>query len=206
MDLKFNYGMKRKLKIGGYVLLAIFLCIFIFKQGKYFNLNPNREVGTVLDRLDGVEVYYNGGVGQSHGRNISQDGYNLGVKYQCVEFVKRYYFMRFQHKMPDAYGNAKDFFDASVDDGEMNAKRGLLQFKNGGKGKPQKGDLLIWKGSFWNPYGHVAIISEVNAQNLTIVQQNAGPFGNSQEKIGLNNENGNWEIEESAILGWLRMP
>ncbi|WP_413044376.1 hypothetical protein [Pseudomonas sp. YJ42] len=62
------------------------------------------------------------------GRNLTQDGYNLGLRYQCVEFVKRYYFERHGHRMPDSYGHAKDFFDPQVGDGALNARRGLLQF------------------------------------------------------------------------------
>jgi hypothetical protein len=61
-------------------------------------------------------VYYNGGVANVVGRNVSVDGYNLGLKYQCVEFVKRYYYQHLGHKMPDTYGHAKDFFDRNVAD------------------------------------------------------------------------------------------
>lgn len=46
--------------------------------------------GAPLDSLNGVVVYYNDGMGAVHGRN-TVDGYNVGLKYQCVEFVKRYY-------------------------------------------------------------------------------------------------------------------
>ena len=51
------------------------------------------------------------------GRNVTVDGYNLGLKYQCVEFVKRYYYKHYRHKMPNSYGNAKDFFIAQISDG-----------------------------------------------------------------------------------------
>ena len=100
------------------------------------NLNPARGVGEAIDSQDGVAVYYNGGVGHREGRNLAPDGYNLGVKYQCVEFVKRYYYQHFNHKMPDASGHAADFFDAKLADGELNKARGLLQFRNGGSSAP----------------------------------------------------------------------
>ncbi|SUD83261.1 Uncharacterised protein [Stutzerimonas stutzeri] len=54
------------------------------------------------------------------GGNLSKDGYNLGLRYQCVEFVKRYYFERHGHRMPDTYGHAKSFFDPSLGDGALN--------------------------------------------------------------------------------------
>ena len=71
--------------------------------------------GDPLDSLNGVVVYCNGGFSGNSGRNMV-DGYNIGLKYQCVEFVKRYYFERFDHRMPNSYGHAKDFFDSTVAD------------------------------------------------------------------------------------------
>ena len=64
---------------------------------KKINLNFNYEVGQPLDSLNNVVVYYNGGVDNNSGRNTSADNYNIGIKYQCVEFVKRYYY---QHLKP----------------------------------------------------------------------------------------------------------
>lgn len=74
--------------------------------------NPNSDhfVGEQIDALNGVPIYFNGGVNTTRGRNLSADGYNLGIRYQCVEFVKRYLFERHQHRMPDALGNAKELF------------------------------------------------------------------------------------------------
>ncbi|OCG61857.1 hypothetical protein [Gilliamella sp. GillExp13] len=65
-----------------------------------------------------MKVYYNGSINNVRGRNIAKDGYNLGLKYQCVEFIKRYYYQRFNHKMPNSYGHAKEFFDPSIVDGK----------------------------------------------------------------------------------------
>lgn len=67
------------------------------------------KIGEKIESLNNIYVYYNGKVGNVNGRNISKDGYDLGLKYQCVEFVKRYYFLHYFHKMPDSYGHAKDF-------------------------------------------------------------------------------------------------
>lgn len=80
-------------------------------------LNSKLAPGRQIDELHGVAIYYNGGVNQSRGRNTSVDGYNLGIRHQCVEFVKRYYFERFGHRMPDSYGHARSFFDPSLADG-----------------------------------------------------------------------------------------
>ncbi len=154
--------------------------------------------------LNGVYVYYNGMVGHTGGRNKSDNGYNLGMKYQCVEFVKRYYNQRLNHKMPDSYGNAKDFFDAKIADSAINPKRGLLQFANGSRSKPQAEDLLIFDGHVGNPYGHVAIISQVMDSMVEIIQQNPGPFASSRDTFRLVHNNNLWRIGSGRALGWLR--
>lgn len=180
------------------------LLVLVWKAATLLNWNPRYRVGSEVDRLNRVAVFYNGGVGHSSGRNLAPDGYNLGLKYQCVEFVKRYYYERLNHKMPDAYGHAKQFFDPAVADGARNPSRDLLQFHNGGQSKPLADDLLVFGPSILNRYGHVAIVSAVTDSDLEIVQQNPGPFGSSRERISLVSQNGRWTCGNSRILGWLR--
>lgn len=170
------------------------------------DLNPKTSfaVGEKTDSLNGVYVFYNGSVGHVKGRNTTADGYNLGLKYQCVEFVKRYYYQHLSHKMPDSYGHAKDFFDTSLADGKINKKRNLIQYRNKSASKPKVNDLLIFTATTFNKYGHVAIISKVTHNRVEIIQQNPGPFSKSRETFLLSNTQGKWEIKEKRILGWLR--
>ncbi|WP_209542224.1 CHAP domain-containing protein [Variovorax sp. 1615] len=169
----------------------------------YFNLNPARKVGAVVDEFNGVKVYYNGGVNNAEGRALSSDGYNLGIQYQCVEFVKRYYFERFGHRMPDAYGHARDFYDATTPQGQPNAKRALLQYRNGQAEKPRVDDLIVFAPTLLNRYGHVAIVAGVGEREIEIVQQNPGPFGESRARLVLKARDGNWHVK-GGTLGWLR--
>ncbi len=162
------------------------------------------EVGQPIDEYNNVTVYYNGNVSNVAGRNLAPDGYNLGLKYQCVEFVKRYYYEYFNHKMPNSYGHAKDFFNIKVNDGQWNSDRALLQFKNGGSFKPQANDLIVWDGNQWNPYGHVAIVYEVTENEVKIIQQNSGPTAASRIAIKYTNSNNSFTIQDDEILGWLR--
>lgn len=186
--------------------LALVLLVMLgFRLSTRVNWNFGKSIGTPLDSLDGVAVYYNGGVNQSHGRN-TVNGYNVGIKYQCVEFVKRYYLEVFHHQMPDPYGNAKDFFDPTVGDGELNPARGLLQFQNGSTFLPRQGDLLVWGPSTWNPYGHVAIVSAIQGTMIEVIQQNPGPFGDSRAKILFEKTANGHRLAEDRILGWLRKP
>jgi surface antigen len=197
--------MSKKLKIVIALSVAIIIGYISFRLIKKVNPNPKFEVGQALDSLNGVKVYYNGGVGHTGKRNVSEDGYNIGLTYQCVEFVKRYYYQYYHHKMPDSYGNAKDFFDNSIKDGSISTKRDLVQFKNPSKLKPTIGDLVIFDGTVGNPYGHVAIISQVTNNSIEIIQQNPGPFASSRVILGLDSSSTGFNIQQSKLLGWLRM-
>ena len=191
-----------KIKIFLMVIFTIFAACIIPTK---LNINPMRKVGEVVDEVNGVKVYYNGGIGGVSGRSLTSDGYNVGVKYQCVEFVKRYYYEHLGHRMPQSLGNAIDYFDVTVRDGDMNRARNLIQFRNNGSEKPAVDDLVVFEPWIFNRYGHVAIVSNVTDSTVEIIQQNSGPFGRSRETYPLTSENGKWKVESYRLLGWLRI-
>lgn len=162
------------------------------------------KVGDTLDVFNNVYVFYNANMNNTSGRNLTKDGYNIGLKWQCVEFVKRYYYKHLNHKMPNSYGHAKDFYNSNVKDGKLNRDRGLLQYTNGSKTLPKVHDLIVFKGNMFNPYGHVAIVSKVTDSEIEIVQQNVGK--NSRETFDLELKNSLWQVDDSSVLGWLRLP
>jgi surface antigen len=184
--------------------LLLLLSILIIYSCNTSDKKTPRKFGTRIDSLNGVSVYYNGSVGNIKGRNKTADGYNLGLKYQCVEFVKRYYYEHLNHKMPDSYGNARDFFDKDLKDGQKNKQRNLIQYANPSIEVPRKNDLLIYSGTVFNKYGHVAIISNATENEIEIIQQNPGPFSGSRETYKLEKKNNKWEIDNGRIMGWLR--
>jgi len=186
------------------VIILVFLLFSLLFLSRYTNVNPFRTVGEKLDSFNNVAVYYNGAVTHVEKRNVTKDGYNLGLEFQCVEFVKRYYYQHLHHKMPDSYGHAKDFFNPNIKDGKLNTKRNLLQFTNGSSSKPKVNDILVFQASWYNSFGHVAIITKVIENNVFIIQQNAGPFSNTRVSYHLTQENNRWKIEDSKIAGWLR--
>src|ERR1017187_9152158 len=188
--------------VAGFAISAVFL----LEGTTPYKLNTRYPVGHGIDRLNSVAVSYNGGVSHTSGRHLAPDGYNLGLKYQCVEFVKRYYYERLNHKMPDSHGNAKDFFRLGLPDGALNVQRGLLQFAKGSRSPPRPDDLLVFGPSLLNRYGHVAIVSAVSDSAVEIVQQNPGPFTTSREAIPLRLGNGVWKLQNKRVLGWLRKP
>lgn len=198
---------KLKAKYCILIILGISLLLLLtFRlRQKFLDVNEDELiVGQKIDSLNGVYVYYNGSVSNVNGRNVSDDGYNIGLKYQCVEFVKRYYFEYLNHKMPDSYGHAKDFFDASLTDSTPNTKRNLVQYTNPSKTKPHVDDLLIFSGTPLNPYGHVAIVAQVADNEIEMIQQNPGSWGHSRERIALVQNTSMWQIKNKRVLGWLR--
>lgn len=181
---------------------AIFLALLLWWTVPRINFTGN-EPGIVLDSLDGVYVYNNGAFGAVYGRNLSETGYNIGLKYQCVEFVKRYYLEHYGHRMPESYGHARDFFDDSVPDSGTNRARGLHQFRNGSAEPPRRGDILVFGPTIYNPYGHVAIVSSVGDGTVEIIQQNDGTRTRVSYKLTV--ENGIWQIGSRSLRGWLRI-
>lgn len=180
-------------------IILIITTLFFFKKVfdyKYY-------IGKKIDNFNNVSVYYNGNPKNVSGRNLTKEGYNLGLNYQCVEFVKRYYYEYFNHKMPNSYGHAKDFYDDETSDGELNKSRGLIQFNNPSLSKPKVNDILVLDKSTFNKFGHVSIISKVNDNSIEVVQQNV--FLNSRENYDLKFIDGKWKIDNERILCWLRM-
>ena len=187
--------------------LVGFLGYYLIQQENIapdLNIKTGYQIGTPIDSFNHVIVYYNGKIGNIKKRN-TKDGYNLGLEYQCVEFVKRYYYEYLHHKMPDSYGHAKSFFDPRVLDGKINKQRNLKQFTNPSQFKPKVNDLIVMKATTYNRYGHAAIISKVNNDQIEIIQQNPGPFTASRAIFSLHSyQNGQWKIDEKNVLGWLR--
>ena len=165
-----------------------------------------KRIGEAVDSLNGVYVYYNGMTDNVTERHRTWDGYNLGLKFQCIEFVKRYYYERFDHEMPDAYGNAVTYYDRRVRDGRLNAQRGLWQFSNPSRWKPAANDIIVFDSTATNPYGHIAIISRVTKDEIEIVQQNAGPTSPSRVRYHLSQTNNGWVVDNKLVLGRLRLP
>lgn len=194
-------------KIGKAFLVLIITAIiiyFLFFQKKYplTIVTHSFTIGDSVDSLNGVIVYNNGAVySKSYGKHYSKDSvYYYGKKWQCVEYVKRYYFDYLKHKMPNGFGNANAFFDKKLAQGAFNKSRGLYQYINGSNEPPKINDLLIFDGK----YGHVAIVSEVKEDEIEIVQQNI--FMTPRQTLPLKHSNTNYSIgEKRKPLGWLRL-
>lgn len=159
-------------------------------------------VGRSLDSYRNIQVYDNGLLYfRAYGRHFSSDGYYYGQKWQCVEFIKRFYFDSIGHRMPDVMGHAKDFFDPLLSHRGYNAQRDMVQFLNGGDEPPAPDDLLVFRDT---EYGHVAIVVSVDADRVHVIQQNI--IGRPRQTFTLRRMNGAYSIISSrSPAGWLRV-
>jgi hypothetical protein len=187
--------MKRRSKLfAGLVLSLVVVLAVLFVWN-------SQKVGRVRDRYQGVPVYDNGlFFFHSYGKHYAPDGYYFGQKWQCVEFVKRFYYQAKQHRMPDGMGHAKSFFDEKLPEGASNQRRGLVQFRNGSTNKPCADDLIVFTDT---KFGHVAIVTEVGSNYLEVIQQNI--LSGSRGKFSLVASNGHYFVTSPRIpAGWLR--
>lgn len=102
--------------------------------------------------------------------------------------------------MPNVYGNAKEFFDSDVQQGELNKRRGLVQYRNGGNVKPKPDDLIVFTDT---KFGHVSIVTEVTSNYVEVIQQNV--YGKTREKYELITKDNQYYVgTKRKPAGWLR--
>ncbi len=66
---------------------------------------------------------------------------------------------------------------------------------------PQRGDIVIWGGDSFNPYGHIAVVVEADAWTMLVLQQNAD--GSAQQPTSLARV-GYDQPGTGGVVGWLR--
>ncbi len=132
------------------------------------------------------------------------DGDYIGIKWQCVEYVRRYYYQVYGRDLASYHrGDANTFYDNA-------SKMGLERYPNGGAVAPQVGDIVVSEGG---GYGHVAIVRSVNDNQVCTIQQN---FTNTTTDVNLcrtlTNSQGSYTLASFSsngnypVTGWLRDP
>lgn len=119
--------------------------------------------GTLLGYLNNVKIYSNGSpkyVSNSYNYSTyNGKSYRTGMKWQCVEFARRYYLLRYGRFLSYT-GNANTWWSNGA---------GLKKYKQGGTIPPRAGDIICSNsGSF----GHLAVVRSVGTGYITISQQN----------------------------------
>ncbi|WP_435893942.1 CHAP domain-containing protein [Oceaniferula spumae] len=159
-------------------------------------------VGKVVEREQGIAVYaYDSEPPAIRGKSTAKDGYCYGEKWQSTEFVRRFYDVGFNYRMPYDPGYAKNYFNPEIAHGAINPALGLVQYKNNHAHKPEAGDLLVF---IEGKRGHIALISKVDGDVVEVVQQNMEDQPRAQMQLEWRN-NG-WRITgQKEPAGWLRL-
>lgn len=184
-----------------YLLLIFFLNISISSQ-ENLKIVETQSFGDEVGSFNGVSAYSNGTVTNNSGVYNTSAGINTGLKWQCVEFVNRYYYKLFNVDLKSSpiYGNANHYYSNGT-------SAGLIQLPNGNTSPPQVGDIICSNGG---DYGHIAIVREVNTDNVKVIQQNWSNTSSDNNKSLTLAHTGNIYTIGSfntsyPIVGWLRI-
>jgi surface antigen len=153
------------------------------------------QCGQVLATYKGVPAFSNNG-DQWTGESCAGRGTD-GLQYQCVEYVRRFYATVFgvNTKVTAWNGDASIYYNTA-------AERGLAGFPNGGTVPPQPDDIVVFQGG---KYGHVAVVTEVEATRIHIVEQNWSLSGTFS--LALTVSSGRYAVSQRGryrVVGWLR--
>jgi len=151
--------------------------------------------GAILGTVNGVNLYYNGTTSPTTYNYFN--GTNTGYRWQCVEFINRYYLQVYGMDIRGTTGgNAYQYYGLA-------SQKGLVAYINDGSVPPRVGDILCFSGGTGN--GHVMIITEVGASQIKVAHQNglsAMPIGAAFNRVG--NKITPWS--GYSCQGWLRKP
>lgn len=136
-------------------------------------------------------------------------GIYTGIKWQCVEYARRWLFMR-KGCVFDSIDGAADMWTQlktvqRVVDGRSFP---LKTHPNGSPVPPRNESLLIYQRATPDmPYGHVSVIVDVLAQSIRVAEENYHfrywP-GNYSREIPYVYRNGSYYIQDDyPILGWM---
>lgn len=116
--------------------------------------------GTKVGSFNSVSAYSNGNTCYVSSSYNYYNGYNTGLKWQCVEYADRYFKQKFNRQIRG--GNANTYYSNA-------SAKGLNRAANGSTNHPQVGNILTSAGG---SYGHVAIVKEVGSNYVKVIQQN----------------------------------
>ena len=133
----------------------------------------------------------------------------MGIKWQCVEYARRWLFVR-KGCVFDSIPGAADMWTQlkyvqRVVDGRCFP---LKRHPNGSPSRPKKGSLLIYKRSGTDtPFGHVAVIVHVLRGFIRVAEENYYPYywsGNYSRQIPYEVRKGRYYIKDDyPTFGWM---
>ena len=173
-------------------------------SGEYtFTVNApsSPAFGTLIGSFNEIPAYSNGSINNDSGDYNSDAGTNTGLKWQCVEYVNRYYYVHYGLNIRIPGQNANQYFPNA-------SARGLIGIPNGSGMAVQVGDILCFEGG---SAGHVAIVRDVSSSQITVIQQNVAQDNRDEYyTYSLSVSGGTYTVDGSRLgaayycQGWLR--
>ena len=159
------------------IILIIILAIIVY------NFAPRTyKFGDKIGTFDGVTAYSNQRDETNSSTPNYYNGIYTGIKWQCVEFVRRY----LQVKHGVTFSDVDSAFE--IPNAQFTTLNGEpIHMTN----ELKVGSIIVWPKNFEDkcPDGHVAIVSSVTPSGITVVEQNYidNKFGRFIKKNGLKN-------------------
>jgi glutathionylspermidine amidase/synthetase len=136
-------------------------------------------------------------------------GVFMGMTWQCVEYARRWLFIRKGCVFGSIEGAADMWTELNNVQQVVDGKCfNLKKYPNGSPSPPINESLLIYNRSGVDlPFGHVAVIIDVLPDFIRVAEQNYFPYywsGNYSRQIEYILQNGSYYIEDYyPILGWM---
>lgn len=146
---------------------------------------------------------------RSQGGDSYINGHYAGIKYQCVEYARRW-LIQIKNLTFKSTLCACNIWDIDhLTSTQNNQKIPLVRIPNGSRVAPQIGALLIYKRRLFLPFGHVAVITDVDPNNnfVCIAEQNVDEVywpGDYARKLELEVVDGQFFVRDKfALYGWM---
>ena len=167
------------------------------------------QFGEVMGEVDGIKAYSNYLAPKLE--NSESNYYHkqfTGIKWQCVEFVRRYLIIKKQITF-DQVDFAYNIMDLKYFKTIHNVERVLIYKYKNGDTFPQINDLIIWdKDVDDKKTGHVAVILEIYNDYVKIGEQNWSnckwEHKNYSRRIPIVNKNSKHYLKDKHIIGLIR--
>lgn len=160
-------------------LLVVLAVIFLIPCYLFADQQRPKHFGREIGDGNGVKVYDNGSTGWVDKECSIYNKKYMGIKWQCVEFARRYTYIKRGYLIPS---NSLTYSAKSM--WKNAAKLGLKTEKNGGGNRPRTNDLVF---STYGDYGHVGVITSAPGSikkpgnyTITITHQNWSTQNNKQ--------------------------
>jgi glutathionylspermidine amidase/synthetase len=183
-----DYGLLLAISV---IALLVLICVYV---------ELPKPFGTPLGSVNGVIAY---SAYQPNGPDAPNLVNNMftGLKWQCVEFARRYLIVRHGITFQDV-ANAYELYSVPMFlRTDTSAPVSAQAYSNGARKMPAKDSLLIYSQE-WHGTGHVAVITQVTEHTIVVAEQNRNNIS-CVRCIPCSVSEGRFTILDNHVIGWV---